>query len=212
MAARDPRTLKDNTVFEVLNRNLFFIREEPGLLRPANNCDILDPETGRVIMECREQDLKGIRLFLRFSEMKRTTPFDIRVRTPDGQPVLSVRRGVPIVVSMVRVFDEDDVLLGGFRQKLFSVSGAFDVLDAADQPVCRIKGGFSGWNFAFLGPDDVELAHVTKKWAGLGKELFTSADDYVLQIDEVVPRDSAIRQLILASVICISLIVKISVP
>ena len=55
---------------------------------------------------------------------------------------------------------------------------------------------------------DVEFAHVTKKWAGIGKELFTSADNYVLQISDAVPGDNVVRQLILAAVLCIDMVLK----
>jgi len=54
----------------------------------------------------------------------------------------------------------------------------------------------------------VELAHVSKKWAGVGKELFTSADNYVLEIAKSVAPDSAARQLILAAVMCIDMVLK----
>jgi uncharacterized protein YxjI len=53
-----------------------------------------------------------------------------------------------------------------------------------------------------------ELAHVTKKWAGLGKEMFTSADNYVLDISKDLPPDSAARMLILAAVMCIDMVLK----
>ena len=55
---------------------------------------------------------------------------------------------------------------------------------------------------------DNELASVSKKWAGLGKELFTSADNYILQISDQVPADQPVRQLILAAVMCIDLVLK----
>ncbi|MNL61289.1 Scramblase [compost metagenome] len=55
---------------------------------------------------------------------------------------------------------------------------------------------------------DVQLAKVTKKWAGLGKELFTSADNYVLQIEDHVPQNSDERKLILAAVMCIDMVLK----
>lgn len=199
-------------MIDVLNRNLFFIKEHIGLLKAANNYDILDSEEGRVLMECREENLGFFTKLLRFSDYRGTTPFDIRVRTPDGQPVMRLTRWIPIFVSRVKVLDENDNLVGGFKQKLFSVSGTFDVLDAGDRPVCRLKGGVTGRNFSFLAPNDVELARVEKKWAGLGKELCTSAGNYVLHIDDAVPGDSTIRQLILASVICIGMVLKIGVP
>jgi len=52
------------------------------------------------------------------------------------------------------------------------------------------------------------LAKVSKKWGGLSKELFTSADNYILQISEEVPPDQPVRQLIMAAVLCIDMVLK----
>jgi uncharacterized protein YxjI len=81
-------------------------------------------------------------------------------------------------------------------------------MDAQDNPVCTLKGKWTGWDFRFITDDGIEFAHVSKKWAGLGKELFTSADNYMLEISEQVPHDSEIRQLILAAVMCIDMVLK----
>lgn len=53
---------------------------------------------------------------------------------------------------------------------------------------------------------DRELARVSKKWRGLGMELLTSADNYVLQLSDGVSPDSPLRQLILAAVMCIDMV------
>nr|NIT40515.1 RNAase [Gammaproteobacteria bacterium] len=68
-------------------------------------------------------------------------------------------------------------------------------------------GKWTGWDFKFMA-NGVEFAHVTKKWAGIGKEFFTSADNYVLKISESVPKDHVARQLILAAVMCIDMVLK----
>jgi uncharacterized protein YxjI len=49
---------------------------------------------------------------------------------------------------------------------------------------------------------------VTKKWGGLGRELFTSADNYVLQISDQVPPNHPLRQLIMGAVMCIDMVLK----
>jgi uncharacterized protein YxjI len=49
---------------------------------------------------------------------------------------------------------------------------------------------------------------VTKKWAGLAKELFTTADNYVLKITDDIPADQPVRLLILAAVTCIDMVLK----
>lgn len=192
---------------EVLSRNVYLVKEHVGMFKAANNYDIYDPDTGTVIMECREERLGILTKILRFTDYKRMTPFDIQIRTPDGHQVVRVKRGISLFLSKVQVLDESDRVIGGFKQKLFSIGGAFTVLDASDTPVCQLKGKWTGWDFRFL-TGETELAHVTKKWAGIGKELFTSADNYVLQISDSVPADNVARQLILAAVMCIDMVLK----
>jgi uncharacterized protein YxjI len=111
-------------------------------------------------------------------------------------------------LSRVDVLDDQNRRLGGFKQKFFSVGGAFNVLDEQDMPICHLKGKWTGWDFRFLSSVDEELARVAKKWAGLGKEFFTSADNYMLEIKNTVPEDSTTRSLILAAVMCIDMVLK----
>ena len=192
---------------KVLNKNVFFVKEHIGMFKAANNFDIYDPATGEIIMECREERLGILTKILRFTDYKRMTPFDIQIRTPDGKQVVRVTRGISLFLSNVDVLDENDRGIGGFRQKVFSIGGAFNVLDVDGNPVCQLLGKWTGWDFRFMS-DDVELAHVTKKWAGIGKEMFTSADNYVLEISESVPVEVVTRQLILAAVMCIDMVLK----
>jgi len=192
---------------EVLKRNVFLVKEHVGMFKAANNYDIHDPQTGDIVMECREERLGIIAKLLRFTDYKRMTPFDIQIRTPDGNQLVRITRGISVFLSKVKVLDEQDQVIGGFKQKLFSIGGSFNVLDVNDNPICLLKGKWTGWDFRFMA-GETELAHVTKEWAGIGKELFTSADNYVLEISELVPTDNAVRQLILAAVMCIDMVLK----
>ncbi len=191
----------------VLKRNLFFVKEHVGMFKAANNYDIYDPSNQDMIMNCREENLGWFTKILRFTDYKRMTPFDVEIKTTAGEKVLSVKRGVSIFLSTVEVFDENEKLVGKFKQKFFSIGGKFDVLNAGDQNLCTLKGKWTSWDFKFI-KDDVEFAHVSKEWAGIGKELFTSADNYMLKIDEKVPEDNALRLLILAAVMCIDMVLK----
>jgi uncharacterized protein YxjI len=190
-----------------LRHNLYLVKEHAGLFKAANNYDVFDPETGEELLECREPHLGFLTKMLRFTDYKRNTPFDIVVTTPSGDPVLRVRRGVSLFLSKVDVFDADDERVGGFKQKFLSIGGAFTVLDDEDQPLCHLKGRWTSWEFTFE-QNGVEFAKVTKKWAGLGKELFTTADNYILEIDDAVSPDSPLRTLILGAVFCIDMILK----
>ena len=192
---------------ELLNRNVFLVKEHVGVFKAANNFDIHDPATGEIIMLCREDNLGSVTKLLRFTDYKRMTPFDIKVTTPEGQQLVRITRGMTFIRSRVTVLDGRDQVVGGFNQKLMSIGGKFDVLDENDQILCSLKGSWTGWDFRFIA-GDTEFAHVTKKWSGIGKELFTSADNYVLQISDSVPSDNRVRLLILAAVLCIDMVLK----
>jgi uncharacterized protein YxjI len=191
----------------LLNQNLFFVKEHVGLFKAANNFDIYNPETQELIMHCREPSLGFLTKMLRFTDFKRSTPFEIIITTPSGEKVLTIKRGVVLFLSTVEVYDENDELIGKFKQKFFSIGGKFSVLNAQDQELCMLKGKWTSWDFKFV-KDKVEFAHVSKKWSGFGKELFTSADNYMLQIDEKIPADNPLRILILAAVMCIDMVLK----
>jgi uncharacterized protein YxjI len=190
----------------VLNRAVFFVKEHVGMFKAANEYDVYDPETREKILECREPQLGIFTKILRFTDYKRMTPFNIVVRTPAGRPLLEIKRGATMFVSNVSVF-ADGRRVGGFKQKFFSIGGKFDVLGADGQVLCTLQGKWTSWDFSFRYGER-ELAHVTKKWGGFGKELFTSADDYVLEIRPDVPPDHPARLLILAAVLVIDMVLK----
>lgn len=192
----------------ILNKNLFFVKEHVKIFKAANSFDILDPDTKQIVLECREENLGFFTKMFRFTDYKRMTPFNMVIKTPAGKNVLTVRRGVSFFLSKVEVLDEQNRLIGMFKQHFFSIGGKFEVVDQNERPLCMLKGSWTSWDFKFVSNDGKEFATVTKKWNGLGKELFTSADNYILQISSEVPADHPLRDLILAAVMCIDLVLK----
>jgi len=191
----------------ILNHNLFLIKEHIGMFKAANNYDIYNPATNEIIMNCRENNLGFFTKMLRFTDYKRMTPFDVEISTASGEKIISVKRGIAWFRSTVEVFDEKDRLLGTFKQKFLSIGGKFEILDKNEKPAATLQGKWTGWDFKF-SHENKQLAQVSKKWAGMGKEFFTSADNYVLQIEENVAPESPLRQLILAAVMCIDMVLK----
>jgi uncharacterized protein YxjI len=177
----------------MLDRKTFLVKERVGFLRLVDTFDIYDAATGTKIGSAREVIgplLKVLRLVIG----KRLLPTLVEVRQDESGPaLLSMRRGAHLLRARVTVRDRLGKELGYFRSKIFSLGGGFHVLDASNNPVAEIKGDWKGWNFRFLSKDGIELGKVTKQWAGLGKELFTSADNYIIALDEgrALPPDAA---------------------
>jgi uncharacterized protein YxjI len=187
--------------------NQMLVKEHLGLFKSASNYDVYDLHSGEKLLQCREPHLGWLTKAFRFTDYRRNTPFDVHVTDDEGNLVVQVKRGISIFLSKVDVLDGSGVRLGGFSQKLFSIGGAFKVLDNAGNEVCQLKGKWTSWDFQFLA-QGVQLARVTKKWQGIGKEMVTTADNYVLEISEDLPPESQTRKLILAAVMCIDMVLK----
>jgi uncharacterized protein YxjI len=190
----------------IFNQNIFLVKEQIGMFKASNNYDIFNPENNELVLTCREPNLGFFTKLFRFTDYKRMTPFDIEIRTATGELTIQIKRGVTIFRSDIDVFDGGGRKIGVFKQKFFSFGGRFEVHDHQDKHLCTLQGKWTGWDFKF-NKDNKELANVSKKWAGLGKEFFTSADNYVINITDVA-EESKLRPLLIAAVMCIDMVFK----
>ena len=192
----------------MLNRKQYFVREHAGLLKLSDVYDILDPETKVKIGEAREE-ISGLVKVLRLLISKRLMPTRIGVYEGDQEAsrklLFSIRRGVALFRPKINVTDAAGTSLGYLQSKVFSLGGAFRVFTSDGTEVALVKGDWKGWNFRFLS-GETELGVVTKKWAGLGKELFTSADNYIISING--SPDPTINLLLIASGLAIDTVLK----
>ena len=194
----------------VLNRNLFLVKEHVGFFKAANNFDIYDPQTKEQILLCREERLGIFTKLLRFTDYKRFTPFDIEVthaqrrahaaRPPRHLDLPLESRSCSTATNTARV-------IGGFKQKLFSIGGAFTVLDSHDQPICDLKGKWTGWDFRFMAGDTRTGPRHQKMVRHRQGNVHHRRQLHPRNLRHVPP-DSQIRQLILAAVLCIDMVLK----
>src|SRR5262249_15571431 len=133
----------------------------------------------------------------------------VRIYEREGMPaVLSLTKKPSFLRSTVKVTDAQGKLLGAFRSKLWSIGGGFFVMDDQGNQFAEVKGDWKGWNFRLLDTGGRELGIVTKKWAGIGKELFTSADNYIVSLSETAARNVEQTGLLLAAGLAIDLVFK----
>jgi uncharacterized protein YxjI len=192
----------------LLDANAFLVKERIGLLKLADTYDIFDPATGAQVGIARERPGVLVTL-LRFLINKQMLPTAVEVaEREDELPLFRIRRGFTLLRAKVRIIDRDGRELGHFRSKLFSLGGGFHVYDAQGAKVAEVKGDWKGWNFRFLAIDGKELGTVTKKWAGIGKELFTSADNYMIALGDVGPERASYGVLLLAAGLAIDMVFK----
>ncbi|NJN64165.1 MAG: oxidoreductase [Acidobacteria bacterium] len=192
----------------MLQYKTFVVREHVGLLKFSQRFDILDAATGNPVGFAQE-DVPLMRRVLRLILNKKLLPTTIEIRESERHPVLiSLRRKASLFRAHVSVHDESGRQIGKFRSKLLSLGGGFHVLDTLDQPVAEIKGDWKGWNFTFLSRDGAELGRVTRKWGGVGRELFTTAHTYAIALNENRAASRETTALLLAAGIAIDMVFK----
>ena len=191
----------------MLDRTTFLVKERVAFLKLSDTYDILDPASGSPIGIAQEQVSAPMKL-LRLLVKKQLLPTTVVVsERENGPPVLSIRRSFTFLRSKVTVHAASGESIGHFRSKLFSLGGAFRVHNADGAEVALVKGDWKGWNFQFLDQNGARIGTVTKKWAGIGKELFTSADNYVIALERAgLP--AAVSALLLAAGLAIDIVYK----
>jgi len=194
----------------MLGRTTYFIREHVGFMKLSDTYDILDPETQGQLGIAKEK-ISGFMKLLRFIINKRILPTKVFVYegsdpNDESRLLFSIQRGFTLLRSKVDVLNPDRSVVGWFKSKVWSIGGAFRVFDTQGQEVAMVKGDWKGWNFRFLDAAQNEIGTITKKWAGIGKELFTSADNYMIALNgESEPSRAA---LLLAAGLAIDTIYK----
>ncbi len=192
----------------MLDKQRYLIKEQVAILKTTDTYDIFDPDTQEQIGTARENPGTLIAV-LRLLISKMLMPTSVEVRDKPGEElVFRIYRPFQFFRARVEVIDADGQTVGYFKSKLFSLGGGFWVYDKSDQQFAEVKGDWKGWNFKFLTPDGQELGLVTKKWAGLGKELFTSADNYVVEISEDLSDQPTAKLLLLAAALAIDIVYK----
>jgi uncharacterized protein YxjI len=186
----------------------YFVREHVGLLKLTDTFDIIDPQTNQQIGIAQENPGTFFK-FLRLLVNKKLLPTAVEIK-PNEQaaPLLTIRRGATFLRAKVRVLDQQGQELGYFKSKVFSLGGGFYVFDKNDNQVAEVKGDWKGWNFKMVDSSGRELGTITKKWAGIGRELFTSADNYIIALDDKLQQNPAIVALLLAAGLAIDVVFK----
>jgi uncharacterized protein YxjI len=191
----------------MLDRKTYVVKERAGLMKLASTYDLLDATSGAPIGVAKEEP-PGIVRYLRLVMNNKWLPTVVNVYERETDPpVLSIHRGVALFRTKVFVTAGGQPL-GYFRKKTISIGPSFRIFDMQDNEIGGVKGDWKGWNFQLLGMNGEELGRVTKKWAGLAKELFTTADTYVISLADAATGRRDVAQLLLAAGLAVDTVFK----
>jgi hypothetical protein len=163
------------------------VNQKAKLIELTNEYKVMD-QNGNQIGSVSEVGQSALRKVVRFlSDLDQFFTHKLEIRDAHGQPQLLLTRPGKIFKSRVIVSRPDGSPVGEIVQQ--NMIGKINfAMNVNGQQVGAIKAeNWRAWNFAIVDHAENEVARITKTWEGLAKTMFTTADNYVLQIHYQLP-------------------------
>lgn len=185
--------------------NDYFIDEKVGLFKFSNAYKLYNNEgiqIGNIV-----QKVSGFHKLLRLVINKQMMPFMLEIKDMNDNVQVTIQRGWTFWMSKISITDQNGTLLGKVSQKFKMFKPSFAITDATDNNIAKITGDWKAWNFSIEDAAGNSIGSINKKWAGVMKEMFTTADKYRVSIEPGVAEDFK-KVAILASAITIDMVLK----
>jgi uncharacterized protein YxjI len=190
----------------LLSEPVLVVNQKAKLIELTNEFAVYDQhgnQLGWVVQVGQSTVRKALR-FVTSVDQYLTHRFE--VRDMQGAVLLQLTRPAKVFKSTVVVSTPDGREIGKIRQEnmIGKIRFAFEV---DGQPVGGINAeNWRAWNFNITDAAGTEIARITKTWEGLAKTMFTTADNYVVQIHHQLPEP--LRSLVIASALTVDTALK----
>ncbi|HEX6263347.1 MAG TPA: phospholipid scramblase-related protein [Actinomycetota bacterium] len=171
----------------LLERSRMFVHQKAKLVELTNEYRILDEE-GQEIGVIRQEGQSTARKVLRFvSSLDQFLTHTYAIYDADGTKLVELRRPAKFLKSRFLVSDGAGMPVGSIEQENVVGKKRFRLLGQAGEHLGTFQAeNLISWDFQILDAAGVPVGRVTKKWKGLGIEALTTADNYMVEIDESV--------------------------
>lgn len=163
------------------SNNTFVIDEKIAAFKLSNAYKVYNGEGQEIGAIQEHKPLTYI--LLDFVLPKSMVPFELNILNIDGQRIAQLKRGLTLFMSKVQIFNEAGASIGSFQQKFTLLKPKFTLMNNLGHEIATIKGDWKAWNFEITDAEGQKVGSIDKKWNGLGKELFTTADKYAVNIE-----------------------------
>ena len=166
-------------------------------LETRNRYKVLDPEGNDTLFAYEESGFMGRQL------LGGHRPLTLKIMDGQGNHQLIARRKFFWFFSHLELLSPEGVFLGRMQRRFKLIGRRFDLYDDAGH-VGTIDGPMLRPYTFWLRRGGQELARITKRWSGLSREMFTSADTFQVQFTDTTLSES-MRWLTLGAAFAIDL-------
>jgi uncharacterized protein YxjI len=182
------------------------VNQKAKLIELSNEYAIYDQHGNRIgaIRQVGQSAIrKAVRLLTSFDQYLSHT---LEVVDDAGAVQLTVTRPSKVFKSRFLVSDAAGNDIGQIVQKnmIGKIRFGFEI---DGHEIGTLNGeNWRAWNFAVHDANGEEVARITKTWEGLAKTMFTTADNYVVQIHR--PLEEPLRSFVVASALSVDTALK----
>jgi uncharacterized protein YxjI len=156
-----------------------------------------------------KETVSGFKKYARLLVKKHFLPTTVEIKSAaDDTTHYRMEKPAAFLRVKVNLFDAEGNALGFYKSRILSFGGRFDVFKPDETPVAEIKGSWTGWDFKFSDMKGNEIGTITKKWAGIGKELFTNADNYIISLNPTLKGNVDFTALLIMAGLAIDIVFK----
>ncbi|MFF1374802.1 phospholipid scramblase-related protein [Streptomyces sp. NPDC058308] len=163
------------------------VNQKAKLIELTNEYSVMDQAGNTLgsVVQVGQSTLKKVARFV--ASVDQFMTHKLEIRDAYGQPQMMLTRPRKFMKSRVIVERPDGQQVGEIVQQNMIGKINFGMM-VNGQQVGAIKAeNWRAWNFSIVDHADNEVARITKTWEGLAKTMFTTADNYVLQIHYQLP-------------------------
>ena len=168
----------------LFNHKVLVVNQKAKLIEVTNQYSVCDAD-GNVVAHVNQVGQSTAKKILRMiSSVDQFLTTKLEITDATGAVVMSLTRPAKVFKSTVIVNDPNGTELGRIIQD--NVFGKIRfALEVGGKQIGAIKAeNWRAWDFAIENADGREVARVTKKFAGLARAVFTTADNYVVEIHD----------------------------
>ena len=193
----------DGTIF---NEPILVVNQKAKIFEVSNQYAVFDRH-GRQIAGVNEVGQSGAKKAMRLlTNLDQFMTHKLEVVDASGQVQLRITRPAKVMKSTVIVSDVQDREIGRIIQD--NVFGKIHfTLQAGGHTYGAIRAeNWRAWNFRIEDHTGTEVARITKTFEGFAKALFTTADNYVVQIHSQLAQP--LNALVIAAALCVDTALK----
>jgi uncharacterized protein YxjI len=182
------------------------VNQKAKIIELNNQYGVFDKD-GRQIAAVNQVGQSAAKKVLRLvSSLDQYLTHKLEITDPQGRVLLRLTRPAKVFKSTIIVSDGNDVEIGRIVQD--NVFGKIHfTLQAGGHTYGSINAeNWRAWNFRVEDHTGTEIARITKTFEGIAKTLFTTADNYVVQIHTQIPQP--LNSLVVAAALSVDTALK----